>query len=203
MGRRIGVFGGTFDPIHVGHLIIAAELCQSLELDTVLFVLSPRPPHKTDQDISADGHRLAMLQLAIAPEPSFRVSTIEVTRDGLSYTVDTLGSLRAAHPDDTLVFLMGEDSLRDFPTWREPGRIATLADIGVATRPGVVVDLASILAAVPELAGRVTLVPVPEIGVSSRDVRARVATGRTIQFQVTRAVERYIVDNGLYQSDPH
>lgn len=195
---RIGVFGGTFDPPHIGHLVLAADLRHALRLDRVLFVPAGRPPHKPEP-ISDDDDRLAMVRLAIAGDPAFAVSTVDVDRGGPSYSADLLAILREESPDATLVFLMGEDSLRDFPSWHRPGAIATLAELGVATRPGVRVDLEAVVRAVPEAAGRVVLVPTPSIGVSSRHLRRRVASGSPIAYQVPAAVERYIREHGLYR----
>jgi nicotinate-nucleotide adenylyltransferase len=197
---RVGVFGGTFDPVHVGHLIVATELRHTLALDRVLWVPAGRPPHKTAQEISDDAHRLAMLRLALQDDPAFEISTLDVDRRGLSYTADTLAILARDLAPATLVFLMGEDSLRDLPTWHQPGRIAALAELGVALRPGVNADVEAVTAAVPEARGRVRLVPVPLIGVSSSDIRLRVATGAPISYQVPQSVERYIVANALYRS---
>ncbi len=197
---RIGAFGGTFDPIHIGHLIAAADLKHALGLDRVLFLPAGDPPHKAEQRIAPVLHRLAMLRLAIADEPSFEVSTLDLNGSGPSYTVDLLARLHEAIGPLELLFLMGEDSLRDLPTWHQPGRIATLAQIGVARRPGVEVDMEALLAAAPEAAERVHLVSIPEIGVSSRDIRQRIAAGAPIAFQVPQRVEAYIRREGLYRN---
>ena len=196
---RIGVFGGTFDPPHLGHLIVAAELGHALELDRVLFVPAGRPPHKTAAEVSNDDERLAMVRLAIAGNPAFAVSTADVDRSGLSFTSDLLARLSAELAPASLVFLMGEDSLRDLPTWHEPRRIAALAELGVAARPGVEVDTEAIYRAVPEARRRTRLVPTPAIGISSRDLRYRVAVGLPITYQVPAEVERYIRDQSLYR----
>ena len=196
---RIGVFGGTFDPVHLGHLIVATELRHALALDRILFVPAGRPPHKPDLEISDDAHRLAMLRLALDGDPAFAISTVDVDRGGLSYTSELLAILRRELNPVDLVFLMGEDSLRDLPTWHEPGRIAALAELGVALRPGVAVDLEAVLRAVPEARGRVHLVPTPLIDIASRDLRRRVATGAPIRYQVPAAVEAYIREHGLYR----
>lgn len=200
-GRRVGVFGGTFDPPHVGHLILAVDLRHALDLDRVLFVPAGHPPHKPEP-ISDDADRLAMVRLAIAGEHAFEISTVDVDRGGPSYSADLLAILTETLPDTELVFLMGEDSLRDFPSWHRPGKIATLAKLGVATRPGVRVDLKAVERAVPEVAGRVVLVPTPSIGVSSRHLRRRVEAGAPIAYQVPPAVERYIRERRLYLPDP-
>lgn len=199
--RRIGVFGGSFDPIHIGHLVIAEELRHALRLDLVLFLPAGRPPHKPSHQLAADADRIAMIERSIAGTPGFAVSRIDIDRGGYSYTVESLPRVHAAYPDvDEMYFLMGEDSLRDFPTWRSPGEIAALARLGVAQRPGVEVDIAAIERAVPQTRGRIELVEVPLIGVSSRDIRARAQAGLPIRFQVLPAVADYIAERGLYQS---
>ena len=196
---KIGIFGGTFDPVHTGHLIAATELRYALGLDRVLFVPTGSPPHKGNVTVAPAADRLAMLRLAIAGTSAFAVDTIELDRAGPSYTVATLTALGATHPDATLVLLMGEDSLRDLPTWREPGRILSLATIGVATRPGVDVDLGALVTGLPFTRDRVTVVPIPGIGISSRDIRRRVATGRPIDFLSPPPVVNYILASGLYR----
>ena len=197
--ERIGVFGGTFDPVHIGHLIVATELRFALALDRVLFVPAGRPPHKTGQEVSPDEHRLAMLELALADAPGFEISRVDIDRVGPSYTVDTLAILRQELDSAALVFLMGEDSLRDLPTWRDPNGIAKLAELGVARRPAVAYDLGEVLRAVPAARGRIHLVEVPEIGIAASDLRRRVASGHPISYQVPRTVESYIYEHGLFQ----
>jgi|SRR5579884_557620 len=196
--RRIGIFGGTFDPIHLGHLIVASELRFALKLERVLFVLAPRPPHKTAQEISDYDDRLAMLRLALASVPDFEISATEHDRPGLSFTADTLALLSPELAPARLFFLMGGDSLRDFPTWHEPDRIATLAELGVAARPNVEPDVSRIEQEVPAARDRIHLVPVPLIGISSREIRRRVRAGEPIRFQVPLTVETYIRARGLY-----
>ncbi len=198
---RIGIFGGTFDPIHVGHLIVAAQLRFVLALGSVVFVPAGRPPHKTGQHIADNEHRLAMIQIAVGDNPEFTISTLDFDRGGLSYTADTLALIHeAAAPGSTLVFLMGQDSFRDFPRWDRPNDIARLAEIGVALRPGTEANVEAILTAVPAARGRVQIVPVPLIEVSSRDIRRRITRGEPISYQVPPAVERYITTHGLYQA---
>ena len=198
--QRVGVFGGTFDPIHLGHLIVAAEMRHALDLDRVLFVPAARPPHKTTRPIGDDAHRLAMLALALAGNPAFEISTIELDRAGLSFTVDTLADLAVSLAPTSLVFIMGEDSLRDLPTWHEPDRIASLAILAVAARPGVGIDLDAVVRAVPAARDRVRLVPIPLIGISATDIRRRVAAGEPIRYQVPSRVEDYIRRHDLYRS---
>jgi nicotinate-nucleotide adenylyltransferase len=199
---RIGVFGGSFDPVHTGHLIMATELRFALKLDVVLFVPAGRPPHKPDMHITDDHHRLAMLKLALDGAPRFRIHTVDLDRAGPSYTVDTLAILRRELDPAQLVFLMGADSLRDLPTWHDPNRIAAQAELGVARRPGVALDLTAIERAIPAARGRVHLVDIPEIQISSSDLRCRVAAGQPIAYQVPRPVEDYIVSARLYLDEP-
>ncbi len=196
--RRIGVFGGTFDPIHIGHLIIASDLQYALALDQVLFVLAARPPHKNRQEVSPDNQRIAMLELALTNNDSFVISEIELHRDGASYTADTLETLAIEHRDCNLVFLMGEDSLRDLPKWHDPERIVRLAEIGVAARPGFDVELESIHSTIAGSAGRIHLVETPEIAISSREIRDRIVDGKPIRYQLPYHVEEYIRENRLY-----
>jgi len=197
---RLGIFGGTFDPIHVGHLIIAEEMADRLALDRVLFLPAARPPHKTDQEVSPNVDRATMVELALAGHPRFAVSYVDMTRSGLSYTADSLETLQQEHPTETLHFLMGQDSLRDLPTWHDPNRIARQALLGVALRPSVTVDVESIVRQVPDAAGRIRLVEVPLIQIASRTIRERVRDGRPIRYQVPGAVERYIRRRGLYRT---
>ena len=144
-GNRLGIFGGTFDPIHLGHLLIAEELMFRLSLDRVLFLPSNLPPHKTGQMVSPNDDRMVMLRAALQGNPHFDISTVDMDRPGLSYTADSLEILGERHPHSELIFLMGQDSLRDLPTWHDPNHIARSARLGVALRPGVNVDLDAII----------------------------------------------------------
>jgi nicotinate-nucleotide adenylyltransferase len=201
--RRIGILGGSFDPVHIGHLIIAEILQFELDLDVVQFLPAGRPPHKPEQDLAADHHRLAMLNLAIDRCPAFEICTVDLDRPGSSFTATTLEILSEQYGSETeLFFLMGQDSLRDFPAWRDPGKIARLASLGVALRPHVSVTLDDIHTAVPETSGRIHLVSVPLIELSSRDIRQRITDGRPHRFQVPEGVADYIEANGLYQGSP-
>ena len=196
--RRLGVLGGTFDPIHLGHLIIAEELADALALDHVLFVPSGHPPHKTGLVISPDADRLAMLERAIAGNPRFGISTLDLDRPGPSYTADLLELVQMEWPDATLTFLMGADSLRDLPRWHAPERILALAALGVATRPDIAIDLAASEAALPALRERVQLVETTLIGIASHTLRAKIAAGQSVRYQLPAAVEAYIREHRLY-----
>ncbi len=195
---RIGVLGGTFDPVHNGHLHIARELRHAVGLDAIAWVPAGRPPHKTGQIVSSDRDRLAMLELAVAGSPADEISTIDLDRGGPSYTADMLALLTQQRAPATLVFLMGEDSLRDFPTWHDPARILRLAELAVAGRPGIDADLEALAATIPGFDGRVHIVPTVEVPYSSSDIRERVREGKPITGLVPPMVEQYIREHGLY-----
>jgi nicotinate-nucleotide adenylyltransferase len=198
--RRVGVFGGTFDPVHIGHLIGIEEARWALDLTEIVVVPAARPPHKLADPMSAAAHRLRMLALAVAGVRGLRISRVDLDRPGPHYTVETLALLRAEAPPQTeLVFLMGADSLVELPEWRDPPGILALASLGVLRRPGSVYDLAALEAQIPGLRGRTIEVAMPLIGVSSTEIRARAATGRPIRYQVPDAVEAYIREQGLYR----
>jgi nicotinate-nucleotide adenylyltransferase len=196
--RRVGIFGGTFDPIHLGHLHIADGLREKLGLDQIIWVVAGKPPHKRGQIVSDDDDRVAMVRLAVRDRPGHIVSRVEVDRPGPSYTADTLETLTAEMDPARYFFLMGEDSLRDFPTWRNPERILELADLGVVGRPGIDTDLARLTAELPSLAGKVHLASLAELPYSSSEIRQRVASGRPIDDLTVEPVVQYIRDHGLY-----
>ena len=196
--ERIGVLGDTFDPVHNGHLRIADTLRTALNLDRVLWVPAGRPPHKSDQIVSSDRDRLAMLDLALAGSATDEISTIDIDRSGPSYTADTLEILAGRFPSARLFFLMGEDSLRDLPTWHDPERILRVAELAVAGRPGVETDLESLELQVPGVGKHVHVVPTKEIAISSSDIRRRVRESQPVGGLVPAIVEAYIRDNGLY-----
>ena len=199
--ERIGVLGGTFDPVHNGHLHIADTLRTALNLNGVLWVPAGRPPHKSDQIVSSDHDRLTMLDLALAGSAADEISTIDINRSGPSYTADTLEILAEHFPSTRLFFLMGEDSLRDLPAWRDPQRILRVAELAVAGRPGVEVDLASLELQVPGVQKRALVVPTEEIAISSSEIRRRVRENQSIRGLVPAMVEAYIYDRGLYMWD--
>ena len=199
MGERIGIFGGTFDPPHLGHLILASEARAQLGLTGLLWVLTSIPPHKLDQQISPLEDRLAMLNRAIANDPAFEVSRVVINRPGPHYTVDTLRLLREQNPGATLVLLLGEDSLRDLTTWHEPARLVAACDeIGVMRRPGVSIDLSSLEQQIPGVAARVRFVDAPLLEIASHEIRSRAAQGRPFRYYVPEGVYEYMTQKGLY-----
>ena len=181
----IGVFGGSFDPVHVGHLAIANAALDELGLDRVYFVPARRSPLKQDGPIASAEDRLAMLTAATRDEPRFRVSTIELDRSGPSFTVDTLESLRE---EGKLFLILGSDAYSDFERWREPARIRELATIVLAARPGA-----------PNAPAGARMLDSPLMDISSRELRARAARGRSLRYLVPREALRYIEEHRLYR----
>ena len=197
---KLGVLGGTFDPIHLGHLLIAEQARDELGLQQVLFVPAGTPPHKPHQVISPEHHRLAMLELALATHPAFALSRVDLDRPGPSYTADTLALLRAAWgPAVRMHFILGADSLAELLTWHQPWRLIQQARLAVADRPSCKVDLAELERGLPGLQAVVDWVSMPEVGISATDIQRRVRAGRSIRYQVPAAVEAYIYTHSLYR----
>ncbi len=197
---NIGLFGGTFDPIHVGHLIIAEEVRLKLALDEVLFVPTGQPWLKSERTVASGEHRLEMLKLAISSNPHFKVSTVELERPGASYSVDTVSALKdELGAEVQLYFIVGFDALGELPIWKEPSRLLDLCQVVGVSRPGYAeLDWGSLERAIPGVSSRVIVVDVPQIDISSTQIRERVAKGLSIHHLVPEAVERYISKNRLY-----
>ncbi len=194
---RLGLYGGSFDPIHLGHLILAESCREACHLDKVWFVVTATPPHKRHERTPV-ADRLEMARIAIAGHAAFEISEIEAHGDGPHYSFQTLERLRAERPDDEIFFLIGADSLADLPGWRHPERIAALATVVVVNRPGIDPE---VLMTPPDFgpeAHPIQFVSVPPIGISSTDLRHRRAEGRSIRYQVPRGVEAYIEAHRLY-----
>lgn len=197
----MGIFGGTFDPVHIGHLIIAEEARVRLALDTVVWVPARISPHKLCDMPAPASHRLRMVELAVVTNDGFEVSTMEIEREGPSYTVDTLQAYRdALGLEAEMFFLMGMDSLEAFPRWRAPERILELCRLVVAGRPGHEVDLAGVERQIPGFRARTDVLDAVDIGIASTDLRARLRAGLPIRYQVPAEVEAYIAREGLYVS---
>jgi nicotinate-nucleotide adenylyltransferase len=194
MTKRIGVLGGTFDPPHVAHLVLAEAARESLDLDQVWFIPAGRPPHKRDQRLSPAKVRMGLLRRALVGIPGFRALPVEIDRRGPSYTVDTLEILHRRHPGVELWLLVGSDMLRDLPNWRRPRRVLELAGIAAMARPGSPVGWPSKL---PR--ARYLRIDAPRLEISSTELRDRVARGASIRFLVPEAVERSIQRQRLYQ----
>ena len=193
---RVGMMGGTFDPIHVGHLAIADEVRDALALERILFVPAGTPPHKPAGEVTAVVHRVAMVDAAIADNPAFELSRAEVDRPGPSFTVDTVEQLAASFD---LTVILSAETFHELPTWHEPDRLFAAAQVAVVPREGYAApDPAWLSRAFPGREDRVRYVEAPHLGVSSTGIRARIAAGRSIRYLVPPAVASYIDAHGLY-----
>jgi nicotinate-nucleotide adenylyltransferase len=196
---RIGILGGTFDPIHYGHLVIAEDARVYLRLEKVLFVPAYQPPHKPQGSYSTFEYRVRMVELAIARNPDFALSLIETKLPVPSYTTDTMQALQAQlGADAELYFIIGMDSLANILTWHKPKDLLRLCRIVVAERAGYQVDIAKLEKGLPGLRERMDLIDTPELSISSTDLQRRVRCGLPIRYQVPSAVERYIYRHRLY-----
>jgi nicotinate-nucleotide adenylyltransferase len=198
---KLGVLGGTFDPVHNGHIMIAEAVLSHLNLNRVTFIPAGHPCFKTNQPVTAAVHRLRMVKLAMAGKPYFRLSDMEVKREGVTYTVDTLRELKGSlAPRDKLFFIMGWDSLRELPLWHSPLELITLCRLVVVPRAGCPKpDLTVLENEVPGLSQRIIMLNEPQIEISSSDIRERVKRGVDIRGLVPATVADYIAENGLYQ----
>lgn len=196
---QLGLFGGTFDPPHLGHLILASEACDQLNLDRILWVLTPDPPHKQKQDITPVEHRLAMVQLAIQDNPAFELSRIELDRPGPHYTVDTVRQIAQQYPDADITPIIGSDSLRDLPTWSRPRELLQACHwVGVMHRPGEQENLEELERQLPGIRSKVHYVDAPLLEIASREIRIRIAAGRPFRYYLHPAVYDYILEHHLY-----
>ncbi len=201
MTERIGIFGGTFDPPHLGHLILASEACTQLNLSRLLWVLTPNPPHKLSQVITSVEHRLEMLQRAIADNPAFELSRLELERPGPHYTLDTVRIVQEQFPSAPIVLIIGGDSLRDLPTWRlAADLVSACREIGVMRRPGDSADLAALESLLPGLRAKIRFVDAPLLEIASSEIRRRVAEGISVRYYLPPAVYEYIQKERLYQN---
>lgn len=210
---RLGVFGGTFDPVHYGHLLLAESCREQLNLDEVWFLPTAIPPHKRSRELAPAEARAEMLELALAGYPPFRVSRYEIDRGGVNYTVDTLAELARQDPTRELYFLMGADSLRDLPSWKEPARICESATVVVVERADArngsdapsTIDLsplAEVLSGEQLVRIEAHRVRMPRVDLSSSEIRQRVSAGHSIRYRTPRAVEAYIAAHALYRDNP-
>ena len=191
-GRRIGVFGGTFDPPHIGHLVAAVDALQVLSLDVVLLVVAGEPWQKVDsRAVSAAADRLAMVRAAVADTPGLQVSDLEVSREGPSYTADTFAEFHAAEPDSELFLILGNDAAAGFGTWERHDEVAAMATLVVVDRPGS--------PAPPAAPFEWRHVDIPELEISSTEIRQRVAAGRSIRYLVPSGVAAVVKERGLYR----
>ena len=198
-GRSVGILGGTFNPPHLGHLLMAQEAHAQLRLDIVVLVPVATPPHKELEDDPGAEARLRMCELAVAKDERFAVSRIELDRGGRSYTVDTLRQIHAAAPGDDLTFIVGGDMAHSLPTWHEPEGVLSLATLGVAEREGAArKDIVSRVSSVTGASERIRFFDMPRIDISSTLVRARVRDGLPVRYLVPDEVAREIGARGWY-----
>lgn len=197
--RRVGILGGTFDPIHHGHLVAAQEVHYRLKLDKVYFIPAGHPPHKPRKMITDPEQRVEMVRLALGQHQEFEISRIDVDRAGPSYTVETLELLKQAWPETQLHFIMGMDSLSDFLTWQAPERIIALTRLAVVSRPHYDANLQSLENALPHLVESIDWVPMPWLEISSSDLQRRVREGAPIHYLVPPVIESYIQEHNLYR----
>lgn len=203
MTARLGIYGGTFDPPHIGHLILAETAVESLNLTQVLFVPAADPPHKPAAAIRVSaGHRVAMVERAIADNPRFALSRIDLDRPGPHYSVDMLRLMQRQHPDAELIFLIGSDSLQALPTWSRPQELLALAQLGVMHRAHFQPDLTALEEAVPGVSKRIVWIDAPLVAIAASDLGERIAAGRSVRYQIPDSVLAYIDEHGLYRKQP-
>jgi nicotinate-nucleotide adenylyltransferase len=197
---KIGIFGGTFDPPHIGHLILAGEAAAQFHLDRLLWVLTPDPPHKLENPITPLTHRLPMLQVMIQHNPAFELSRIEIDRPGPHYTIDTVRSLADQYPNAELYLLIGGDSLRDLPTWRlNTDLVAAVSKIGVMRRPGDFDDLTAIETQIPGVTAKIQFIDALLQPISSSELRRRISADEMYRYYVPSGVYEYITTHHLYR----
>lgn len=199
---RIVILGGTFDPIHIGHLAIAEDVRYTLNAGQVLFVPAAQQPLKSYQHRASAADRLAMVQLATADNPAFSVSDTEIRRGGLSYSVQTVAEIHAQHPAAEIFFTVGVDAAVTLPKWREVERLLSLCRIVIVERPGYSFDAELLFAELPAARERILVVPGPALDISASEVRLRLGEGRPIRYHLPVAVREYIQERGLYQDAP-
>lgn len=198
---RLGILGGTFDPVHLGHLILASEAIYQLELTKVYFVLTPYPPHKVGLPITDLQHRFEMLRYAIEDNPLFEISKIDIDREPPHFAADTMELLKTENPEDALIYLMGGDSLRDLPTWKHPQRfVANCDELGVMKRDVDSIDLNALEEEIAGISSKVRWLNAARFEISSREIRRRVAENMPFRYFVPDKVHQYIIDRRLYAS---
>lgn len=199
---RLGVFSGTFDPPHLGHLILAVEARWQLQLDRVLWVLTPVSPFKTDQEIGTVEQRLILLEALMALDPAFEISRVEIDRPAPQYTVDTLRLLREQYVQTTMIYLVGGDAVAELPRWYRPQELVAIADeIGVMRRPSDELDLERLWKTFPDLKRKLRFVDAPLLEISSSDIRRRIREGKPYRFFLPEPVAEIIEQRGYYRRE--
>lgn len=198
--ERLGLFGGTFNPPHLGHLILAETALEDLQLDRVFFVPAGSPPHKANRPLASAADRLAMVQLATLDNERFVVSSVDMDRPGPHYTNDMVQIFQNFYPNTDIYFLMGSDSLRDLLSWRQPDRLIQMARLVVMQRPEIYPDISSLTRELPGLLERVYFLNAPEIEIASSDIVQMLKQGISVRYRVPQAVLRYLMEHNLYVS---
>lgn len=199
---RIGIFGGTFDPPHIGHQILAMEAYDELKLDTLYWVLAPNPPHKLGLKIAPLDLRVEMVKCATKHDAIFSFSSVDIDRPGPHYVLDTVRIFRKLHSDSELFFIMGGDSLRDMHTWHEPQKFVDGCDwLGVMHRPGDKIDLADIENEFPGISNKIKFIEAPLLEISSNQIRKLISSGKPFRYYLPPEVYEIIIENGLYKKE--
>jgi nicotinate-nucleotide adenylyltransferase len=197
---RTGVFGGTFNPPHIAHLILAGEAFYQLGLDRLLWVLTPFPPHKQGRSILPLHSRLELLSAALKSEPTFELSQVDIDRPPPHYALDTMTILNSEYPEDELIYLMGSDSLHELPTWHKPAQVlASCSALGVMRRPGDQVDLTALELQIPGIQAKVHFISAPLLEISATDLRQRIAQGQPFRYYLPESVYKIIEAQGFYK----
>ena len=196
---KLGIFGGTFNPPHIGHMILADTAADTLGLDRVFFVPAADPPHKVGMPRASVEHRVAMVTLAIADNPLFQLSRVDIDRPGPHYAADMITIFAQENPGAELHFLMGSDSLRDLLTWDRPAELVAAAKIVVMSRPVVPPDMDLLNAKLPLLSDRLISISSPEIEISSTNIITRLQNGQSVRYRLQEQIREYIAEHGLYQ----
>lgn len=200
--NRLGIFGGTFDPPHVGHLILAMEAYDQLHLDRVLWVLEPNPPHKAGKKLTPIDIRIEMVLAAIDEDEKFELSRVDIDRPGPHFVVDTMRLLRQQYPEEDLVFLMGGDSLRNLPTWLAPDSFIQACDrLGVMRRPGEVINMRDIEECLPGITQKIEFIDAPLLEISSNQIRSLVSQKKPYRYYLPIDVFQIIKAENLYQDE--
>jgi len=198
---RIGIYGGTFDPPHLGHLILADEARNQLQIDRLLWVLAAHPPHKQQQEVSPLSQRLELIRAAIASEPCFELSTVDIDRAGPHYALDTVRIISAQFPGEEITYIMGGDSLRDLPNWHMPLQLMQACTwIGVMRRPDDDVHLTTLEKCLPGISAKVMFLDAPRLEISSSQIRLRIAEGRPFRYYLPVPVFDLVVQRGYYRA---
>lgn len=197
---KLGIFGGTFNPPHIGHLILAETAADALGLETVYFVPAADPPHKVGVARATVEHRLQMVAVAIQNNPRFQLSRMDIDRPGPHYTVEMVGLFQAQYPQAELYFLMGGDSLRDLLTWHQPAVLLERCSLVVLSRPVVAPDMDLLYAELPLLREKLIFMSSPEVDISSSNIVTRLKNGQSVRYRLPEEVREYIVEHGLYQT---